>query len=324
MGKRKLNGTNFFQCEWTGFPMKTAYCYMPAWSPGGKLLKKGSYCNWEAVVAHAAYLLNKTELTPEEHLKIMEHIEFVTGTVVTSAPHYEELLHTKGRMDATAYHQTCSRQTNPITGVKISPEGEVFEVIIEPKPAGQESYNFEWYLHSPFNREIGLSTFHSMRKKGASKGTDRDLSVWYYATKDLPHNATASNLFKMQLYGDILLVQQSREASFLPRERYVSFNKSQFDEQFTKKRKRAAAEPPSMTPAAYAEHKKMMQETLNSYEQKVSQTAVPPKQMSRAVTTAPSAAPNLAKKLKDRGILPPEQKTAPSVPPPQASAWVGA
>ena len=38
--------------------------------------------------------------------------------------------------------------------------------------------------------------FHSMRKKGG-KGTERDLSVWYYADKSLPHNPHASNLFKM-------------------------------------------------------------------------------------------------------------------------------
>ena len=99
MGKRKLNGTSFWQCDWTGLPMKQAHCYWPSWSTAGKLFKKGSYCNWEAVIAHAKYQLGKQMIEPEEHDKILEHIENVTGTVVEPAPHYDELAHTKGRMD---------------------------------------------------------------------------------------------------------------------------------------------------------------------------------------------------------------------------------
>ena len=126
-----------------------------------------------------------------------------------------------------------------LRGVKITPAGEVFEFLLE---AGKTScdtgrYIFEHYLHKPFDYQGGPSTFHSMRKKG--KGNDRDLTVWYCSVPLhtlAPLNQMASNLFKMQLYGDVLLVQQSREQSFLPRERYISFTKSQYEEQFVKKR----------------------------------------------------------------------------------------
>jgi len=298
MGKRKLNGTSFYQCEWTGFPMRVAHCYMPTWSLSGKLVKKGSYCNWEAVVAQAAYLLEKQQLTPEEHMKVLEHIEFVTGAVVQPAPHYDQLLHTKGRMDEAQFHQACVLHAGPITAVKISPDGEVFEVVIAPRSDG--AYVFEDFIHRPYNHLLPLSMFHSMRKKGAAKGTERDLSVWYYATKELPPNAVASNLFKMQLFGDILLVQQSREASFMPRERYISFNKAQYEDQFCKKRRRGACEPPSMSPSAYDSLKQQMQEVLNSYEEKVSADAVPPRETSKVMLVARTDGRKLASKIRER------------------------
>ncbi len=68
MGKRKLHTTTFYQCDWTGYPMKTSNCYLPVWSDNdkdtGKLMKKGSYCNWESVIAHAAQM--EAEAKPEE------------------------------------------------------------------------------------------------------------------------------------------------------------------------------------------------------------------------------------------------------------------
>ena len=225
MGKRKLNGTSYYQCDWTGFPMKQAYCYWPSWSASGKLFKKGSYCTWEAVVAHAEELLAKGSIAKDEHEKVTEHVTNLTGTVVETAPHYLKLEHTKGTMKALDFHKECARQKHPITGVKISPDGDVFEVLLHPDPEG--AFCFGHFLHKPFSYHGPPSTFHSMRKKGG-KNTDRDLSVWYYPVKDLPHNPHASNLFKMQLYGDVLLVQQSREQSFMPRERFDSADDREF------------------------------------------------------------------------------------------------
>ena len=50
-----------------------------------------------------------------------------------------------------------------------------------------------------------------MRKKGSK---DRDLTVFYWPFKNgLPFNQTASNMFKMQIYGDVLLVQQTRRVA---------------------------------------------------------------------------------------------------------------
>ena len=298
MGRRKLNGTSFWQCDWTGYPMKQAHCYLPSWSSTGKLFKKGSYCNWESVVAHVSYMVERGTMTDEERDKVTEFIEQVTGAVVSPAPHYDSLAHTKGRLTTELFHEECTAQMHPITAVKITPNGDVFEVLLTPMDG---RFLFSHYMHKPFAYHGPPNSFHSMRKKG--KGGERDLTVWYYAVKDLPHNAHASNLFKMQLYGDILLVQQSRESSFMPRERFTPFTKAQFDDQFCKKRKRA--DPLCMSVTDYADAKEQMQLALNQYEAKVAESAVPPSHLSTVQTMEPNDGRLLAKKVKERGVPPP-------------------
>ena len=129
-------------------------------------------------------------------------------------------------------------------------------MIIHPKDDPRMA--FKDFMHTPYDNSAPLASFHTMRRKG-SRATDHDLTVWYYGNRDLPHNATASGLFKMQLFGDVLLMYQSREGCFLPRERYVSLNKGQFEEQFAK-RKRSKSSDSGLTPKAYGELKKQMQD----------------------------------------------------------------
>ena len=66
MGKRKLHGTTFFQCDWTGFPMKSTNCFLPSWHGNdkdtGKMTKKastaiGSLCS----LTHSFYVYQTTK-----------------------------------------------------------------------------------------------------------------------------------------------------------------------------------------------------------------------------------------------------------------------
>ena len=95
--------------------------------------------------------------------------------------------------------------------------------------------NFAKHLTRPYALQGPLHTpqsFQTVRKKG-SKDRDLDLTVFYWPFKNgLPFNQTASNMFKMQIYGDVLLVQQTREPCFLPRDRYVNYTLLAFNEQF--------------------------------------------------------------------------------------------
>ena len=65
MGKRKQHGITYYQCEWTGLPMRSTNCYMPTWN-GDKLVKHGSYAYWECVVAHVHELEKAGDLLDVE------------------------------------------------------------------------------------------------------------------------------------------------------------------------------------------------------------------------------------------------------------------
>ena len=288
MGKRKLHNTTFFQCDWTGFPMKAAHCYMPDWN-NGKLVKKGSYFNWESVVAHA-----QVSCSGGEQLQaVLDHVQAVCGVQVQPAPHYNELSHTKGHTDVAGYHTACCAQNDPVMAVKITPAGEIFECLVQPNLSGK--LDFSEFLHTPYT-PVELATFHSMRRKGA-KATDRNLCVFYYPSKSLAPNPVASNCFKMQLHGDVLLIHQSNEDSALPRERFVSFYKTQYDDLFVKKRKRV--DQPCMTEDQYERVKTAMQAQFNAIEHTVASTATVPQDQMK-VHRAPTEGKSLATLVKER------------------------
>ena len=112
MGKRKMHGDTFYQCDYTGFPMRHAYCYMPTWDQSGKLVKKGSYCNWESVLAHAAMSHY------EDFDRVKAHVVAITGTErLRAAPDYADLYHIKGPMSPLQYHEECTFSEDPIMGV---------------------------------------------------------------------------------------------------------------------------------------------------------------------------------------------------------------
>ena len=37
MGKRKIHGVTYYQCDCTGLPMRTSYCYAPTWKEDGRM-----------------------------------------------------------------------------------------------------------------------------------------------------------------------------------------------------------------------------------------------------------------------------------------------
>ena len=93
----------------------------------------------------------------------------------------------------------------------------------------------------------------------------------------------ASNVFKMQLYGDVLMVQQSREHCWVPRERFVSYTRQEFCDQYLKKRKRGVGDVHHLTPNDYDKVKKEMQDVFNSYEARMAVGAVKPSEMSKVM-----------------------------------------
>ena len=293
MGKRRLNGLCYYQCDWTALPMAQAHCYMPSWGPTGKLVKRGSYCNWESVVAHARFSCKNGQLFADECLKVEEYVNGLMGTTVRQAPDMVGLVHFRGAHDAAAFHAQCTQPTEVITGVLIKHNGTVLEVEIPPPDLG-DGYKFEQYLTSYSAPIKSLSHFHAARRR-----TQHDLKVFYYPFKGNPPNSTTSQHFKMQMWGDVLLVQESREGSFMPRDRYISYTREMYEDQFVKKRKRPV-EPPSMDTKVYGQLKAVMQSELDHFEQKMSAAAVEPVELSKQLKVARTDGRDLARRMKER------------------------
>lgn len=287
MGKRKLHRSSFFQCDYTGYPLKNSCCYMPTWPDStndaptsGRLVKKGTYCNWESVAAHAQMQRSDDLITHEQHLAVIDHIHSITGSsYLRVAPSFDRLSHFKGKMGMDEFHRECCAQDGPINVVKITPEGEVLDILVQPNENGQ--FIFKDYMHKPYQALPDKPMcFNTVRKSRPLR--DKELSVWYWADRGLPANSVASNTFKMQLHGDIILTQHSKEHCFLPRERYLSFTKGQFDDQYAKKRRRTM-DIPSISSVEYTKVKANMQASLDAYESARKVGAVPPAELSRVM-----------------------------------------
>lgn len=285
MGKRKLHETNFYQCDWTGFAMLEGNCYMPSWTLEGKLIKKGSYCNWESVIAHAEYIYDVEKQMEECDLqRIVEHINQMTGeTVNCRVPHFTDLEHVKcadsRALSADQYHEICCQQVNDITAVLISETGDSSEVVLSPSN-GSFSFGDAMPAHNP---GFTLNCFQSYRKKNNMK----ELSVMYFdAACGFALNTLASSMFKMQIFGPVLMVQHAKEPSFKPRTRYISFTAAEFEEVFTRKRKKV--EQAGVATGEYKVLKTQMQSKLAAFEAKASARAKRPSEAKTAPMPAPS------------------------------------
>ena len=285
MGKRKLGSKVFYQCDHTGIAMRGSNCYMPYWDDKDKLVKRGSYCNWESVVAAASAAHAEGKLEYADLAKVLTHIAAVTGSKdLTMAPPVSELAHMEGAMQPVDYHAACCVAQTAVKAVLIMPNGDVEERYIEASDGLPfDDFTFDAYLKRLDSSTVPLSKFCCMRKK--THAQNRDLTV-FYRNPRVPDNLNihATAIFKLQMYGPVLLVQQSRETCFMPRERYIDFSKLEFNEQYNRKRKKAAVCDNIITADTYVEARDQMQTQLQAFENKLSANAEPPGKMAKTVS----------------------------------------
>lgn len=348
MGKRKMHGYTFYQCDWTGYPMRATNCYMPVWT-NDKMTKRGSYCNWESVLAHAQFLHDNNETSAAQCARVLEYVYALTGMTPDpglslggsptdfSGFGFQHLEHFKddstakspvlsglekntpnemlfgNNWDMAMYHKVCQAVTCQfeLTAVKLSPEGQIYEVILDSK-AGK--FKFNEFLTKPYmnadDSESTMQSFSCTHKPRMPK--DRDVCVFYYPYKNgLALNTAASSLFKMQIYGDVLLVQQTKEACFMPRERYVHFTKQQFDDYFGKKKKKQA-EVPALTDVEFKEAREGMVASLSEFEKRATDGAERPGDLVRGAVMPPSTGKELADVARMQ-LLPPPVIRQPSI-----------
>lgn len=352
MGKRKMHGYTFYQCDWTGYPMRATNCYMPVWT-NDKMTKRGSYCNWESVLAHAQFLHDNNETSAAQCARVLEYVYALTGMTPDpglslggsptdfSGFGFQHLEHFKddstakspvlsglekntpnemlfgNNWDMAMYHKVCQAVTCQfeLTAVKLSPEGQIYEVILDSK-AGK--FKFNEFLTKPYmnadysesTQDSSMQSFSCTHKPRMPK--DRDVCVFYYPYKNgLALNTAASSLFKMQIYGDVLLVQQTKEACFMPRERYVHFTKQQFDDYFGKKKKKQA-EVPALTDVEFKEAREGMVASLSEFEKRATDGAERPGDLVRGAVMPPSTGKELADVARMQ-LLPPPVIRQPSI-----------
>jgi hypothetical protein len=347
MGKRKMHGYTFYQCDWTGYPMRATNCYMPVWT-NDKMTKRGSYCNWESVLAHAQFLHDNNETSAAQCARVLEYVYTITGMTWDtrdmgsgfSGFGFQHLEHFKddtagkddrqallfgNNWDMATYHKVCQAVTCQfeLTAVKLSPEGQIYEVILDSK-AGKFKFNeflTKPYMNADYSESTtqdavlgqgvcGMQSFSCTHKPRMPK--DRDVCVFYYPYKNgLALNTAASSLFKMQIYGDVLLVQQTKEACFMPRERYVHFTKQQFDDYFGKKKKKQA-EVPALTDDEFKEAREEMVASLSEFEKRATDGAERPGDLVRGAVMPPSTGKELAD-VAMMQLLPPPVVRQPSI-----------
>ena len=301
MGKRKMHDVTYFQCDWTGLPMRQTNCYMPVWNDDGKLMKHGSYCCWEAVVADA---LDKNGANTE---KVLKHINDVVGCEVGIAPHWQRLAwferDTEADIASPQEFLAKCNETTAFTAVILHTDGRQDEVQCTDEDA---AVSFTSQLNCEHTQR-----FQTVRKKNAK---DKDLAVFYTPPHTVSHtlayNTAASSAFKMQLYGDVVLVHQSKEACFLPRARYVDFTLKHYQEQFVVKKRKDA--PGSLTGDDYASLKAQMASELGAVESSASSSATRPVDLAKASNLPPPTGQELADLMVASGVPRPVKKQRPS------------
>jgi hypothetical protein len=169
--------------------------------------------------------------------------------------------------------------------------------------ADEVANRFQAHLSRPFNLHGPThepQSFQTVRKKSSR---DRDLTVFYWPFKNgLPFNQTASNIFKMQIYGDVILVQQTKEPCILNRERYVNYYNHMYIEQFTKRKRES--EPQTLSTDDYELAKAQMTSELQGVEQLASASASVPAELAKAAVLPPPSGKEIADLLRQKGQHP--------------------
>ena len=132
MGKRTLHGMSYYHCDYTGFPITRAKCYLPYWDlDTNKMKKRNHYCNWEAALAHAEMLLHDGVITEHHYASIVAFVtDKIGGVSLKAAPKASELHHlnqTGCISTLQDFFRACVIETQQMVAVIIKANGELKE-----------------------------------------------------------------------------------------------------------------------------------------------------------------------------------------------------
>ena len=278
--------------------MAASNCYMPTWT-NGRLVRKGSYCNWESVLSHAKLLLLNETITAEQFDAVRAHIIELLGGVEPASFAYSDLAHMRPgseqspQWSADDMHTWCCKDWRSVHVVKISATSEVELCTLQLEDNNQHLLSV---LTQEFTSPLRLPLLQRRSTSNSLNSKHQQSYVLYCnSTNDnLEYNSLASSLCKnFNVYGDAYVVQIINELCFLHRERVVNFTVEQFNNVFKKKTRKRSADSASLTKDQYCNIKAEMQESLNCYEAKMSKHAQAPLLLANAALLKPASAQEL-------------------------------
>lgn len=288
MGKRTLHTLTYYQCDYSGIPMPSPGVQMPAWDHNNKLCKRGSYINWECMLAHAM-----TEAA--SYPACRNYVHNMLGVTSTNvAPSYSMLKHFGGTMSIDEFLAACDYETERRQAVLIPVEGapETVELGCED---GVILPEVDYKLLTTFDPQVRQTIF--AKPSSPPNCIHSVISM----LNDHRENTVASQAFKLTLHGPVLVVLKMNEPT---RQRVLSYTAEQFLEQYGKKRKRKVpAAQTGISTEEYGKAKASMQSKFSEFEASVAAKAVKP----RTVASL--------KKLHGRGRMVRPMDTPASVPP---------
>lgn len=273
MGKRKMNqsGDTYYQCDYTMVPMPKTFCYRPEWKDG-KLVKNGSYCCWEAVLAH----VYETRLDDVDYIEQVErHIKQSVGARVTKGPHRSRMswLSSEGDISSVQdYINVECAQSGSVTVIELTPDGK------------QEAVEMDrGFLAS-------LPKFTTSRKRSGWSGT---LVVHHMQATQF--NTQATQMFKQNLHGSVYVAACSTEPCLVERTRYLDFTPENFALAFKSKRKERVPAASGMDNDEYEMLKQAMQQELSHVESSAAALAEQPGTLAKAATMPPAMGAEMAR-----------------------------
>lgn len=216
MGKRKHFEESYTLCDYTCWPLahEDLKRYLPLWK-NGRTIKTGTYISWEAVVSHILHMKthNTKPAAMQEHKwdaeKSLQLVHEAAGRPVLPGAEYTTLAHFKdGGHGSKAYLSYCDSLRAPISAVAISIVGDTCTTqgcTINPDQLG----SYKDHISNFFNGKEYNVIKPTRKVKGLPKF--KELVVMTLVDNDLPLNKKAKQLFKMGLFGPVLVACINRE-----------------------------------------------------------------------------------------------------------------
>ena len=263
MGKRKMQALAYYQCDYTGFPMRNSNCYVPIWKEG-RIAKQGSYCCWEAV-------LSATAASPQAK-EIKAYIEELVGCELTHAPPQSELAWFNENGNITTMDQflgACEVPLKPVQVIEVGVDGRLTYAVLARRA-------WMGFAHR----------FTTTRKKGKEKVFEVCFSGEGQA------NTVATQYFKQALCGPVYVALKSNELAIQERTRYLDINLEIFSSVFQPRKRK---ESTGLEKKEYESVKAEMQKELMQVEASASASSLPPSQLAKAAAMPPAQGDEIAR-----------------------------